>query len=630
MHRILPYILVFLYSIPSAFAQSDVASMSPVKIDKMGEWVPEWDIEGFDASIKTERQPHGKPYREEIQRYQDSIIKIKVAEANKLEHVISNESSNKTTVNFPSITKGFKTINTQGTPSDNTIAVNSTGQIVASVNSLIKFYSQSGQSLSGTISLSNFFSSPSNGTLLTNSVCDPKVLFDPESKRFIVMAQTCDGQSSTSQILIAFSKSENPQGGWYYYTFTGNPSSISQSVWFDYPKMGINSEDLFITGNFFTNSFSYSQSGIYQIDKSIGMSGGTYNTGDATLFSGISGNPFTLVPTNSVWPASLGAKMYFVCTYGSFQSSSNRLLLYELDGRVQTSPNLKRNDLFVASYSQPAPAVQKGSSTTLNVADFRGMDAIYSGGMIHFATQILGSNNYNQIMYDRITYNNSSNQWDVDEYAIGASNVDLAYPSIGHLGYDQWDQTVVILMDLASPAHYPSIGAIVIGNDKSSTGITVIKEGINPVSIFPSGGETRWGDYSTLCRDYSATTPTLWGFGMYGGNSSSSWENWATNFITNEPPTGVKEIRKEEETMTVFPNPVSDVWNLAFETETKGQFSAKLYDIKGSLVKDLYTQDLNKGKHNFAFNKGVLAPGTYMISMTLDGESIASKTLVVK
>ncbi len=610
-----------------AWAQSD-AQISNIQVLKLGSWSPEWDHDGIDASIHTHRLPHANPQKEALKAYKDSIAKIKIEQADKLEHSLQTNASDKTTVDLPSVTQGFETATTQGTPSDNTIAVNTKGQVLVSVNSLVRVYSTTGSSLSVSTSLHNFFSNPSNGGLLTNNVCDPKVLFDPEMKRFVVMAQTCSGSSSSSQILLAFSKTEDATGGWNFYTFTGNPSSVSGNVWFDYPKVGLNSHDLFVTGNLFTNNNYYKESVIYMIDKQIGMSGSNYNNGDVILYNSISGSPFTLVPANQVFPNTMGNKMYFVCTWNS-SVNSNRLLFYELDGPVQNAPNLQRHTLYVTTYSAPIDAIQQGSNTRLDVSDFRGMDAICIDGMVHFVTHIGGNNGYNKIMYNRI-FKNSSGAWGIDEYEISANNVDLAYPSIAGIGHTVTDQSVLILMDLASPSHYPSVGAVQFNDAALYSSIGVVKAGTGPVSIQPSSGVTRWGDYTGLCRDHSVSTPTVWGYGMFGkSNITSRWSNWVSNFISQEPQ-GIKEVSPEQQSLRVFPNPVIDVFNLTFETENTGQFEAKLYDIKGSLVRDLYAQTLQAGKHTFAFNKGTLPTGAYVIKLMIDGVDIASESVMVK
>ncbi len=629
MNRIINTIIL-LFLVLSVQAQTGAGSVSGIEVNKLGSWNPQWDTVGFSSTLITERQPHSSPFEEKLKEYKMEGSKRKWANKDNISHTLNpDDVQHKTTIaSNPSVTEGFSTASTQGTPSDNSIGVNTQGIVVVAVNSLIRYYTTSGASRSGTISLSSFFANPSNGSLLTNNTCDPKVLFDPRSKRFIIMAQTCDANSSSSQVLVAFSKTEDPTNGWNYYTFTGNPQKVAGDNWFDYPKIGINDHDLFVTGNLFTNTFSYKQSVVYQLDKTIGYAGGVYSTGDAVLHYNISGSPFTLVPATVGRDLSMGNKMYLVSTLSGWTNTANVLRFYELDGPVQSSPSLTRTDLYVSQYTQPEDAIQQGSNTFLDIGDFRGMDAIYVNGTIHFVAHVLGTNDYTEIMYDRIYYSNG--MWNVAEYTIGASGVDLAYPSIASMGYTDDDQSVGIFMDFASPNHYPSLAGIYINNEAEASDIIILKEGTSHVSIFPSGGTTRWGDYTGACRDFSASTPTVWGYGMYGSGSSSSWKNYVSNMVTNQSVDDVELTSKDNETIEIYPNPIYDVWNMKFETEHRGIFSANVYSLDGRLIKNLYATELNSGKHSFAFNKGALNPGSYIVTLSFNGKDISSEKIMVK
>ncbi len=626
MKKLFSTLFIIVFSI-SGFSQSHASHVSPVQVEKMGSWSPIWDTVGYDATLLTARRHNESADQAALREYKALLNADKVAKASSLTHSLNGNTASKTTEAYnPSITEGFQTSNTQGTPSDNTLGISSDGTIVVAVNSLIRYYKTTGAARSGVIPLHDFFTNPSNGTLATNNLCDPKVLLDPRTDKFIIMAQTCSGTSSSSQVLLAFSKTSDPTDGWYYYVFTGNPSAVSGNNWFDYPKIGVNDHDLFVTGNLFSNSFNYRQSVIYQLDKSRGFAGGSYQSGDAIVHSSISGSPFTIVPSTVGRNLSMGNKMYFVST-NSFANNSTVLRFYELDGAVQSSPSLTRNDLYVSAYSQPADALQKGSSTLLSTGDFRGMDAIYVNGVIHFVAHIKGANDYTQIMYDRIYQNGGS--WAVDEYNIAANNVDLSYPSVASMGWNNNDQAVGILMNFASPSYYPSVGAIFVSHEGEASDIIIVKEGTEPVSIIPDNGVTRWGDYTGMCPQYNASTPTVWGYGMFGSGSSSSWKNYVTNLVTNQGPQNVNLESKENQSLSVYPNPVMDAWNMSFETDKGGVFTANLYTMDGRLVRNLYSSELRRGQHSFAFNKGVLPAGVYLVTLTLDGTDIARKQITV-
>lgn len=95
------------------------------------------------------------------------------------------------------------------------------------------------------------------------STFDPKVLFDPFKRRFIIT--TCANSSSAnSALLIAVSQGEDPGSGWFYY---GVDVDASNTMWFDYPSIGFNKNWIVISGNMFPNTSGTQRADIYVFDK---------------------------------------------------------------------------------------------------------------------------------------------------------------------------------------------------------------------------------------------------------------------------------------------------------------------------------------------------------------------------
>ncbi|MEX2597907.1 MAG: hypothetical protein WEC59_13360, partial [Salibacteraceae bacterium] len=108
-----------------------------------------------------------------------------------------------------------------------------------------------------------------------------------------------------------FSQSNDPAGNWNVYELPGNP--LNNSSWFDYPHIGISENDLFITGNLFSNSGQFNQSIVFQMDKSAGYAGfsnvplNTYNN-----IPGGSIGSFSLVPVGYGQNGEYGQGIYLV------------------------------------------------------------------------------------------------------------------------------------------------------------------------------------------------------------------------------------------------------------------------------------------------------------------------------
>ena len=151
-------------------------------------------------------------------------------------------------------------LNSGSSPLDNNIAISNGGIIVSVSNNILEIDDSQGNLLYYN-DFVTFFNSSS-----IQDVCDPVVLYDNQADRFILFFQECSGVSANSKLCIAFSKTNNPStGGWWKYQITGNP--LNDGSWFDYPKMSISSNELYITGNLFFESGDFNEAILYQIDK---------------------------------------------------------------------------------------------------------------------------------------------------------------------------------------------------------------------------------------------------------------------------------------------------------------------------------------------------------------------------
>ncbi len=615
------------------------AKRSQINIEYLGESYPDWDDEDYLPSI-IDLSHMNKSDNEELhsQYKQEAVANSPKDEDISNAGLAANTGLQKTESANLSLLGSFDALTTQGTPSDNSIAVNTQGRVIVAVNSNLRYYNINGTAASGYVNLHNFFANPKNGSLASNNICDPVVKFDPEAKRFIVMAITCDFSSTAqSQILIAFSKTEDPLQGWNVYQFSGSPSNVfSQSMLFDYPKLGVSNHDVFITGNFFKlSNGGYQESGVYQIDKTIGYSGGNYTSGSgsAIVFTGISGNPFTLVPATNGQLGGYGNNMYLMASKPTGSMATHQIKLYEINTYVQNNPTITLTSLYTTQPYYPAIDIsQKGSNIRLAAGDSRGMDAIYLDGTVHFVFHVKVDNYYTGIEYIRAK--KTGTNWNVDDMLISVNQTSLAFPSIASLGWSNDDQAVGILMDYASPADYPGVGAIFVSHEMEPSQIIAVKQGSKPVTQYSQLSQdqsyyfTRWGDYSGISRYYGTTPPQVVGYGMYG-SSNNFWANNVSVLETQQGPLSNKAITGKEKDILTYPNPVLDVWTTKLNLSKSGRLDVSIYSVDGRKVKDLYTADLRKGDHEFRFNKGALSPGSYLVQFTFDNELMSTKKIQV-
>ena len=170
----------------------------------------------------------------------------------------------------------------EGVPNDNAFAISNGGKVMSAVNSNVLMTDMDGNMLhdtmtgdSGLVSLEAF----SDTLGLTATMYDPKLLYDPNSDRFI-MVHLAGFTDSTSNIVVSFSQSNDPLGEWNLYSLPGNPRN--NGTWSDYPMIAITEQELFLTVNAIITGApwetGFEETYIWQINLDDGYTGDTLST----------------------------------------------------------------------------------------------------------------------------------------------------------------------------------------------------------------------------------------------------------------------------------------------------------------------------------------------------------------
>lgn len=517
------------------------------------------------------------------------------------------------------------------TPLDNTIAISNNDSIVAFVNAQIGYFTSS-----GTQTYSRSIYTLIGDATLTNNLCDPKVIFDPTAKRFIFYCQVCDQVSSHDKIVLGFSKSSNPADGWYFYKFTGNP--LGDGSWWDYPKLGISNDEVFVTGNLFANmSSTYNQSVVMQIQKTPCYSGGTPLTkvwSAATIPSGGLGAiiPFTFLPLSYGQLGSYGPGIYLVTTEGA-TAGQNTYRLYDITNNIASgaASMLSYNITVSPTYSTPGDAAQKGTSFTLNTGDSRAQDGFYLHGNVYFVfnTDVGG---YSAVSYNRLKLSSLTNTSATFSNASGG--IDRAYPAIVSASNDSLDKSVLVVYEESGSGIYPRMCAVGCDSNmtwSSSSGV-VVHSGTAYDLYDGSTTSQRWGDYTGLAKKYGDTT--AWMAGMYA-NSSNAWAQWIaqlyphTVHISHTTNAGVGPVNQQDETIKVYPNPIVDNYHVKFTVPERQNITINITDMEGRTVVQLYHSIVEQGESVFSFNKANLAPGIYSLNIIGEKNNIINERIVI-
>jgi hypothetical protein len=501
--------------------------------------------------------------------------------------------------------------NTGNSPMDNSVAISNGGKIISVANNSIEFYNTNG-TMTFTNTIDGFFNDPT----ITN-VCDPVVIYDSGADKFIFFAQECSGNSSNSNILVCFSQTNDPNGNWWNYKFSGNPAN--NNTWFDYPKIAVSTNELYVTGNSFSNSSIFEESLLYQIEKNSGYTGGTINW---QYWNNITSSPFTLLPVSSGQQGNYGPGCYLVSTQSS---GSSTIDLYDLtDDMSASNETLNHYSISTTAYSPAADGNQSGTITQLDNGDCRALSGFYQNGIIHFVFHSDYSNGYNGINYNRLNVTTQTNT----SATFGLTGYEYSYPSVASFATSTTDKSVMIGFGRTGSNIYPEIRVINCDDNMTFGASKLVKSGTGYADYTASAGSAeRWGDYTGICRKHNNSAPTVWMNGMFG-TTTNDWETWiaeitgtgGTTTIANEP---------KSDNFKLYPNPIYQEFKTEFELSTNSKISIDIFDIQGKLLKTLFNGNAIAGKNQFTFNKSNLGIGTYLIIISSNNQTLKNEKIII-
>ena len=393
-------------------------------------------------------------------------------------------------------------------PLDNTMAISENGFIVSGINTNVVFTQPDG-SITFSRGLQDFFKLLSLGTRMY----DPRVIYDPEQKRFIFMCLHGSDPANTF-LCMAFSKTEDPNGEWNYYKIDGNPSGDNN--WFDYPNIAVSAHDFYIAGLMRNTDGNWQYSVVYQIDKNDGYNGKPLRWKYYNDLKNADQQPaFNLVPTPSGWNTLLSPGMYFVSNEAL---GGNKYNLYYTTSSLEGNPSLVSLQTTGLQTSLAPHGRQSGSSNSLNTFDSRIWSAMYLDSVIHMGSHVNTSAGDVGLFYAKLRVNNLAMATDV----ISLPGQDLAYPSFTAFDEQSTSNQVLVNYLVSGPGKFPGQEQRIC---RETNGIfewsepAIMKEGAGYVD-FLSGTEERWGDYTTSCRRFIHGRVESWITGCFGENRS--------------------------------------------------------------------------------------------------------------
>ncbi len=417
----------------------------------------------------------------------------------------------------PIIRDSFATLGFTGwIPPDPDVAVGHSDLVVV-VNPRIAFYDRDGNQIYNN-TLSNFFS-PLNPP---SFIFDPRVIYDLEDHRFVVVALAMNSSTQESYFLLAVSTDSTAQGTWAFWKINANVNN----TWADFPGIGYNSDAVFLSANQFTYSGSFQTAQVISIKKSE-----LYGTYAITIyrFTNLQNSDgtlaFTVKPAQSPW----GASSEYLLNTKSY--GWNKVTLWRIDN-AGSSPSLTRQaTISVASYSPPPNAEQQGDTSHLDTGDSRISGPVtYRSGYVYtsFAERAYWSGDGYRSAVRWLKIDVSSNSADIDYSTWGASFLDYYYPA---LTVDQWGN-MALVCTRSGPSEYAGIRYTGWRSDRTSPETSAwLHPGEGPYDLRDGQHRNRWGDYFDAVPD-PLEPYLLWIFGEYATNNNQ-WQTFIGAVITD-------------------------------------------------------------------------------------------------
>jgi len=386
---------------------------------------------------------------------------------------------------------------TSNYPPHNGLAVGPSA-IVMAEGSRIEWTDLSGGT-ANTQSVYSFFSSL--GPTATNSLFDPRCIYDSASGRFIVIMENIGSNGTVSNIDIAVSKDSNPNDGWTFASLNTSLTINGQLTSSDRPTISVDANNIYISApQYDVNISGYAGTETWVIGKTAGPGGGLYGGGTMTVVA------------NEITPSSQGVfavtagnngKTYYACDYST--GSQVVAVVQAYDTATATFGPATTIALGNIDQGGSYTAQQQGTTLLLDAGDKRISNMAYANGFLWGVCELqpVGSS-VPLVHWFKIDVSNPNSptlvaQGDVSGAALG-SNVATFNGSIAVDG----NGDVLINFTASGPNMYPSDYYVyqAAGSPAGSFGAPILYQASS--SFFDSGNGSsvqRWGAYSTAIAD---------------------------------------------------------------------------------------------------------------------------------
>lgn len=371
-------------------------------------------------------------------------------------------------------------------------------------------------------------------TTTPTTVFDPKVTYDQYAGRFVVVAlQRVTSPALDSRILIAVSKTSDPNAGWWRHSINSLMTIAGQPRWADYPGIAADDDAVYVTNNMFNAAgTNFAGSRVWVIQKAATYAGpdgsivqAVYDPYAASGASVDLGVGTTTMPT-SMWGPEPGGVGTFLVSTGWTAAPNEFVAVIRLD--TPAAPTWNYQLLAVGDISNGAVpnATQLGTPRTIATLAQRCMNAVWRNNNLYTCHTIRPTAGVDSPQatthWYRIGTANLAALTVADQGNVGGEDVSVgAHTWIPAVHVDKCDN-MAIGYSVSSPTMYASAyyATRKLGDPAGTIGASqLLAAGLDYcIRTFQASqtGITRWGDYSglSLCPVDEAT---FWVYNEYAG-----------------------------------------------------------------------------------------------------------------
>ena len=408
------------------------------------------------------------------------------------------------------------------------------GFVVEPVNSAYNIYRTNGTKIAGPFNVNRLFNDG-----FKQFTSDPRCFYDKTTNTWFAVILFISSNSKVGRIDLSVNPTGDPTTPWTTYRInTTDPGNPGCPCFGDQPLLGIDQDNIYVS----TNEFSilgpqFNGAQIYAISKSelVGLARSVHfvHFGDLRIGGAIAA---------SVQPAiSFGQPdaEYFMDSLDPNFTFNSRIGVWAMTNRQAVSqggtPTLSHVVITSEPYGVPPPAVQKGSSSTLDSGDDRMQQVQYINGNLwgELTTAVtIPNDNAERAGAAWFEVNPHLNGQVIGGAAIlkqGYVTLKgnyLIYPAIQASSAG----TAAMIMTLSGKNFFPSVVYTVLQAGQTTFGpIHVAAFGTGP--YFHKS--TRWGDYSWAILDPNGNS--FWMATEYipprSSQTTDGKQNWGTRVI---------------------------------------------------------------------------------------------------